>query len=93
MVPDNPNKWQLGTTPIVLEQLQQILLQGFSNGFRLNFWGPRIIIESKNLKSAQEHLDQIQNILDQEIQLGRMDGPYAVRPFFTFAHISYWYCS
>lgn len=40
-----------------------------------------IIIEAKNLKSAQEHPDQIQNILDQEIQLGRMDGPYVVRPF------------
>lgn len=93
LVTDNLNKWELGTIPIVLEQLHHyirpypnhqdkyILLQGFFNGFRLNFTCPRIIIESKTLKSAQEYPDRIQNILDQEIQLGRMDGPYAVRPF------------
>lgn len=45
-------------------------------------------MNQKKLNSAQEHPDQIQNILHQEIQLGRMDGPYAVRPFFYIcAHL------
>lgn len=60
---------------------KQFLLQGFSKGFKLNFAGPRTLTESKNLKSAQQHPDQIKNILDQEIKLGRMAGPYPVRPF------------
>lgn len=92
-VQDNIDKWQLGATPIIFEQLhmyiqdyphqedKQFLLQGFSKGFKLNFAGPRTLTESKNLKSAQQHPDQIKNILDQEIKLGRMAGPYPVRPF------------
>lgn len=92
-VQDNIDKWQLGATPIIFEQLhmyiqdyphqedKQFLLQGFSKGFKLNFAGPRTLTESKNLKSAQQHPDQIKNILDQETKLGRMAGPYPVRPF------------
>lgn len=56
-VQDNIDKWQLGATPIIFEQLhmyiqdyphqkdKQFLLQGFSKGFKLNFAGPRTLTE------------------------------------------------
>lgn len=83
----------LGSTPIkisVLEQYlatypdiqnAQFLLNGFKSGFYLNYIGPRAYLQSKNMKSASEHADQLLAIIEKEITLGRMSGPFSQPPF------------
>lgn len=59
------------------------LLKGFKDGFRLEYKGPRIPIESKNLKSADDNALIVREKLEKEIKLGRMAGPFDERPLAT----------
>lgn len=60
--------------------LSTFLLHGFSEGFSLNYDGPREARDAKNLKSV----DGLQNIVRQnistEISAGRVAGPFPTRP-------------
>jgi hypothetical protein len=68
--------WDLGKTPVRISTLDALLenypitedkiklSQGFKNGFRLEYKGPRISITTKKLKSAVESIEP-NNSLDQ----------------------------
>lgn len=58
----------------------QFLAQGFEFGFPLNYKGPRLPFESKNLKSIFEYKLIAQEKINQEIALGRIAGPFDFRP-------------
>lgn len=52
------------------------LIQGFSQGFKLQYTGPRLLIQCKNLKPAVELKDKI----DKENEMGRIQGPFRQLP-------------
>ena len=58
----------------------QIILDGFCNGFPLNYVGPRIPSESKNLKSALIRPEITQQKIDKEVSEGRVAGPFTYPP-------------
>ena len=82
-----------------MTRLQELLLEypkkddatflsdGFQYGFKLNFEGPRIPFECKNLKSVQDNPVLAKEKIMQEVKLGRIAGPFSTRP------ISYMRCS
>ena len=91
--------WEIGTTPIKLPELARYLTDypfqddksciynGFKHGFRLNYHGPRVPVFSNNLKSAYQYPKELQFLLDQEIEKGRILGPFAQPPISNL-HIS-----
>ena len=79
------------TTPVNIDALRKelqfydsneahIILDGFCNGFPLNYVGPRIPSESKNLKLALIRPEITQQNIDKEVSEGRVAGP------FTYPH-------
>jgi hypothetical protein len=84
---------ELGKTPINFENLRQlignypnkddaeILLSGFKFGFKINYYGPRLPVDCKNLKSAYQHESETQQQILKEIEMGRIAGPFNERPF------------
>lgn len=87
--------WELGRTPIKVACLEKylryypdsktslLLLDGFRNGFSLQYSGPRTPFISRNLKSAEMLKIETQSKLNKEITLGRMCGPFKNRPIST----------
>lgn len=51
------------------------LLSGFSFGFRLQYFGPILHIESSNLITAHQHPRETMEKIANEIKLGRIGGP------------------
>ncbi|XP_062588444.1 uncharacterized protein LOC134250110 [Saccostrea cucullata] len=92
--PKHPDKdiWDLGLTPIKVGPLQKYLSQypdqeaaqylsnGFQNGFRLFYTGLRLPMQPRNMSSAKNQLSELQSIIDKEIHLGRMAGPFDTPP-------------
>ena len=84
--------WALGKSPIKIEIVQkylrnyplkdvaQELSEGFLNGFRLKYTGPRVHRESPNLLSAVQHKDALKDKIQKEINLGRIAGPFKILP-------------
>ena len=52
------------------------LIEGFQEGFKLNFQGPRISIQAKNLRSVTTHEKALLEKINKEIDLGRIAGPF-----------------
>ena len=89
--------WDLGYSPINIKTLEkylnlymqvnkddaQLLLSGFTEGFRLQYTGPRIPRFSKNLISADMHPTETLQLLKAEVDMGRMLGPFSNIPIST----------
>ena len=81
---DRFDVWELAYSPIKLNKLKeclelypnrndaQILLDGFSNGFKINYHGPRLPFETKNLKSVLLNPHAANEKVENEIKLGRL---------------------
>ena len=54
----------------------KLLEDGFQNGFRLQYTGPRNATDSNNLVSALTHKSETLEKLQAEVNLGRMLGPF-----------------
>ena len=84
---------ELGKTPIKVERLRHflksfpnkidahILLDGFTNGFKVNYMGPRQAVNCSNLISAKQHESELEEKITKEIQAGRIAGPFKNKPF------------
>ena len=59
------------------------LYTGFSEGFRLQYTGPRQFILTRNLISAEQYKNETLAKLSKEISLGRMLGPFHTLPIST----------
>ena len=56
------------------------LIKGFSEGFKINYQGPRITSTAPNLGSAYENPDVVDEKLGKERALGRIAGPFDSPP-------------
>ena len=84
--------WALGNSPIKVGCLENILknypnkevayelLQGFKEGFKLNYNGPRVSVVTKNLRSARCHEKELLEKVHKEINKGRILGPFDEKP-------------
>lgn len=82
----------MGSTPIKVNNLHKLvrsypdrkvahlLAQGFEGGFLLNYHGPRIKVEFRNMKSAIQHSNELAEKIKKEIDLGRVLGPFSAPP-------------
>ena len=59
-------------------------MRGIQGGFDIGFMGPQEDVRSGNLKSALEHPEVIDEYLKEEIQAGRIEGPFRTPPFTSF---------
>ena len=87
--------WDKGWTPIKITVLQKylanyknqidakLLLDGFTKGFHLQYTGPRMAVDAKNLNSANIYKFETLNKLQSEVQLGRMIGPFKEKTHFN----------
>ncbi|CAC5402846.1 unnamed protein product [Mytilus coruscus] len=87
--------WVKGHTPVKVHVLEkyltnyynrhdaELLFTGFRDGFRLNYVGPRLSVWSKNLISAEMHKNETKMKLTEEVELGRMLGPFTEKPIST----------
>lgn len=80
----------LGKTPIDVYNLsaylhgysaKSFLINGFLHGFKLQYNGPRIYRESKNLKSAIVNPSIVEHKIHKELLLQRVGGPFEYPPF------------
>ncbi|XP_053388195.1 uncharacterized protein LOC128551371 [Mercenaria mercenaria] len=90
--PLKENLWELAATPINLDVLEgkiekypntydkAFILDGFKNGFKLNYTGPRFSIHSSNLLSAQTNAENLNSKLQEDASLGRIIGPFSSSP-------------
>lgn len=56
------------------------LIQGFSQGFKIHYHGPRLPTQCNNLKSADDHPNELKEKIYKEIQMGRIQGPFKQIP-------------
>lgn len=57
------------------------MLEGFTNGFKVNYRGPRQFFDCSNLISARQHEAELGGEIEKEIQAGRIAGPFKEKPF------------
>lgn len=57
-----------------------MLEKGFRYGFPIHYVGPRTKVDCKNLKSVYQHPEAALKKLQNEIDLGRIVGPFSERP-------------
>ncbi|VDI00685.1 Hypothetical predicted protein [Mytilus galloprovincialis] len=87
--------WDKGWTPINILELNtylgdyanrvdaQLLLEGFTFGFRIRYEGPRISTTAKKLVSAEIHKFETLAKLHDEVKLGRILGSFSKKPIST----------
>ena len=63
-----------------LKNVAQELQEGLVLGFKLQYEGPRVDTDCKNLLSATQHSKELQDKIQKEINLGRIAGPYKIKP-------------
>ena len=56
------------------------LREGFANGFRLGYKGPRQPQKSKNLMSVAENMQEVDKKIKGEVDKGRVEGPFEDPP-------------
>ena len=78
--PINCNTLEILIKDYPLEDVKLELVNGFKNGFRLQYNGPRISVMSRNLLSAEYNKYDTLNKLLKEVKLGRMLGPFTKKP-------------
>jgi hypothetical protein len=63
------------------DNIRLFLYRGFTEGFRLEFTGPRTPRFCSNLQSVRQHENIALEKLSKEISLNRIAGPFNVPPF------------
>ena len=85
--------YALGKSPIKVNELEkalknypkdsELILQGFKNGFHLQYSGPRLPTYSKNLTSLLRNPSAARQQIQKELDLGRIAGPFIQPPLPT----------
>lgn len=58
----------------------EFLLEGFLNGFSIQYTGPRSPRDAKNLRSTTLNPELISRQIEKEVNAGRVAGPFSKRP-------------
>ena len=66
------------------ESDRQYLIDGFTNGFRINFKGPAFSQITNNHASVYTYYDVVDRMVSRELELGRVAGPFDAPPFAYF---------
>jgi len=93
--PQNKNISNIANTPINTTELQQqangydtqklnTIMNGFVNGFKIQYAGPRLYRTAKNLRSAIARPEIVTEKINTEILAGRVAGPFDFPPFDNF---------
>jgi hypothetical protein len=61
----------------------ELLSFGFKYGFKLHYEGSRRLIKTKNLKSVMQNPLAVKEKIENEIQNGRIAGPFSKRPIWN----------
>jgi hypothetical protein len=61
----------------------ELLSFGFKYGFKLHYEGTRRLIETNNLKSVMQNPLAAKEKIENEIQNGRIAGPFSKRPIWN----------
>jgi hypothetical protein len=61
----------------------ELLSFGFKYGFQLHYEGSRRLIETKNLKSVMQNPLAAKEKIENEMQNGRIAGPFSKRPIWN----------
>jgi hypothetical protein len=69
------------------QELTDYLIDGFTNGFDIGFEGHNLSSKPYNLKSAMEHPTIVDTKLNEELELGRVAGPFDTPPY-HYLHLS-----
>ena len=81
-VPTPINPQQLLQALIGYDQAEvNFLVDGFINGFKINYSGTPYLLSTHNHPSALDHKDIVEQKLSKEISLGRIAGPFISSPF------------
>lgn len=87
---ENLNSNSLGTTPVNRHKLEEylkhysqrdFLIQGFTDGFHIQYTGPRHFRDSKNLTSIIQNPHIAQQKIRKELEMQRIGGPFDTPPF------------
>ena len=70
LLADHPNRF-----------LVDYMIDGLKNGFDIGFKGEAMATHPKNLKSASQNKEAIQQAIDKEVQRGHTAGPFPEPPF------------
>jgi hypothetical protein len=65
-------------------ELKDRLIQGFSNGFSIGFQGPKYSKLSSNHPSILESPEIVRPMIDKELHMGRIAGPFTTPPLDPF---------
>ena len=83
-------------TPIKVERLASLLyeypnglvktelIDGFTNGFSLHYFGPRLKTDCSNLISVKQNEEKALKLVMKEVEAGRRSGPFNKQPFENF---------
>ena len=63
------------------KEIAEELREGFTEGFRLGYLGPRVLQKSKNLVSVAENVEEVERKIMGEVNTGRVEGPFENVPF------------
>jgi hypothetical protein len=66
------------------------IIQGLKHGFKLQYNGPRLPVQSKNSRSVSKNPDLVREKIFKEIYLGRVAGPFDYPPMPTFREKPSW---
>ena len=96
VITNNSYLYSLGSSPICVHEVEKSLsfypfgnvktelIQGLKHGFKLQYSGPRLPVQSKNSRSVSENPDLVREKIFKEIDLGRVAGPFDYPPMLTF---------
>jgi hypothetical protein len=96
VITNNSYLYSLGSSPICVHEVEKSLsfypfgnvktelIQGLNHGFKLQYNGPRLPVQSKNSRSVSENPDLVREKIFKEIDLGRVAGPFDYPPMPTF---------
>ena len=86
--PPLPTPVKVSNLKILLDgyapNLVDTLVFGFSFGFRIHFQGAEQSFEARNLRSALNNPGAVDSKLHQELEAGRLAGPFRLPPFPKF---------
>ena len=73
--PINLNELYIALEKYPRKDIAKLLKDGFTSGFKINYTGPRLPLDTTNIKSVLQYPVAAYDKVENEISLGRIAGP------------------